>query len=93
MTEKIDETLQEFRKRYWSEIDGCMRVWKEIRDNKENSPRDRNEAGKCIARALSALAPDKVTEKVPTKREIEKEKAELDPKHKHDLEEILQRGI
>ena len=88
-----DETLAEWRKRYMDELDGCMRVWKEIRDDTENSARDRNEAAKNIARSLSALAPDKVTEKAPTRAELEAQRADLDPKHKRELDDILSRGI
>lgn len=88
-----DESLTEFRRRYFGEMDECMRVWKEIRDDCECSAKDRNEAAKCIARALSALAPDKVTEKGPSKAELERDKAELDPKHKAELDDILSRGL
>lgn len=89
----LDETLAEWRKRYMGELDGCMKVWMEIRDDSTKGARDRNEAAKNIARALSALAPDRVTEKAPTKAEMEAARADLDPKHKRELEEILSRGI
>ena len=88
-----DESLAEWRKRNMSEIDECLRTWIEIRDDREASARDRNEAAKNIARALSALAPDRVTEKAPTRAEIEAQRADLDPKHKRELDDILARGI
>lgn len=55
--------LLSFRKKYIQELEKNVEVWKEIRDNPDESGRDRIEAAKNIAKVLGAFsvasAPDK----------------------------------
>lgn len=54
------ETLAEWRKANFKEIQKCLEVARAIRDDGEASNKDRIEAIKSIARMLAALAPERI---------------------------------
>jgi len=51
--------LAEWRKSHFKELEVCMTVAKEIRDDVESGAKNRIEAVKIIARLLDALKPEK----------------------------------
>jgi hypothetical protein len=51
--------LAEWRREKFEEMEANLRVWKEIRDNPEESAKDRGEAAKNIAKALGGLSADR----------------------------------
>ena len=62
MADKAEKAeLAEWRRANREQRDANLRTWVEIRDDQENSAKDRVEAAKNIARAIGQLA----TEKMP----------------------------
>lgn len=59
--------LAEWRKANREQRDDNLRTWMEIRDDKENSAKDRVEAAKNIARAIGQLATERMPAPPPTK--------------------------
>jgi len=57
---KKADTLAEWRKANFNEIEKCLKVAKGIRDDPEASNKDRIESIKAIARMLAALAPERI---------------------------------
>jgi hypothetical protein len=71
VSSKIDkqaykDAVTEFRKKYYKkEMEDCLKIAKQIRDNTKASSRDRNEAIKTIARMVGGLTPDRMGAKEP----------------------------
>jgi len=83
----LKQTLAEFRtKHFKEEMSRNLEVAKNIRDNPENSAKDRNEAVKSISRMLGALAPEKVS---PASKPKESKKEELTESDKLDIQQII----
>jgi len=83
----LKQTLAEFRaKHFKEEMNRNLEVAREIRDNPENSAKDRNEALKSISRMLGALAPEKVSPISKPKKSKKEELTELD---KLDIQKII----
>ena len=78
---ELQTAITDFRKKYIGELEKCLEVAIEVRDNKDATPRDRNEAVKTISRLLGSLQPERIAP--PTKKASAKE-AEL-PKAKQEL--------
>jgi len=73
------ETLAEWRRRHFKEMDINLKINKEIRDNPEEKAKDRIDASKTIARMLGTLAPEKIEKKeAEKKKESPFTKAEAD---------------
>jgi hypothetical protein len=70
-----NKALGEWREKHFHELDDCLKVSAEIRDNSEASPRERNTAIRNIASMLGAL-----TEK--SAPQAQKKQARIDaPEH------------
>ena len=80
--------LQEWRKSHFQELEVCMNVAKEIRDDVESGAKNRIEAVKIIARLLDALKPEK-GEKKPVIQTSGSNKPALDKKHQEQLDKLL----
>lgn len=65
------EALDEFRRKHIDELEKTIQVFVEIRDNEDEQARNRIEAGKAVARMLSALQPDRQVQ--PKEKKEEKE--------------------
>lgn len=82
-----NKALADFREKHFHELEECLRVSAEIRDDPEASPRERNTAIRNIAAMLGAL-----TEKSSVSQQA-KAKVRIDaPEHdanKDELEAIL----
>jgi hypothetical protein len=62
--------LHEWRESHFVELENTLQVFKSIRDDPEASDKDRLEAGKNIARLLSAMTPSRAgVVKPPAKAE------------------------
>jgi len=57
------ETLAEWRKKHFTEMQTNMEIAKEIRDDSEAKAKDRIDAIKTISRMLGTLAPEKIEKK------------------------------
>jgi len=53
------QAVAEWRMANIEEMDKNLKVWVSIRDNAENSPKDRTEAGKCIQKALAGMSAER----------------------------------
>lgn len=60
------ETLAEWRRKHFKEMDANLKINIEIRDNTNEKAKDRIDASKTIARMLGTLAPEKIEKKEPT---------------------------
>ena len=83
-----NKILGEWRERHFHELDACLRVSAEIRDDPEASPRERNTAVRNLAAMLGAL-----TEK-SSPQQLNKAKVRLDAPpvadaNKQELEAML----
>jgi len=81
------EDLEAFRKKYIQELEKNVEIWKEIRDNKAESGRDRIEAAKNIAKVLGAFAISSVSDKEKEKSPFSKEEKES---IKQDVKTVLE---
>lgn len=61
------QQLAEWRRERFDEMEENLRVWKTIRDDPDQSARDRNEACKNIAKALGGLAQERTAPAPPPK--------------------------
>lgn len=68
------EALEEWRRKYFDQLDQNMTVLISIRDADKTSAKDKNEACKTIARHLGALQPDRQVRK----DEVKKKELDLD---------------
>ena len=86
------KNLQEWRLKHFAELEVCMTVAKEIRDNVESGAKNRIEAVKIISRLLDALKPEK-GEPIPKIQMSGQngEKVAIDKDHAERLNKILAR--
>ncbi len=71
------ETLAEFRKRNFKEMEINLKIAKEVRDDQDAKHKDRIDAIKTISRMLGTLAPEKIEKKeTPQKEAVSFTKAE-----------------
>jgi hypothetical protein len=93
MADKAEKAeLAEWRRANREQRDQNLKTWIEIRDDKENSSKDRVEAAKNIARAIGQLATEKMPVPPPAKPSdaAEKEKGlEVSPESMAALDEFL----
>jgi len=78
---ELQTAITDFRKKYIGELEKCLKVAIEVRDDKKASPRDRNEAVKTISRLLGSLQPERIA---PPQKQTSAKEAEL-PKEKQEL--------
>ena len=57
---ELQQAITDFRKKHVGELEKCLEVAVEVRDDKGASPRDRNEAVKTISRLLGSLQPERI---------------------------------
>ena len=81
------QALIEFREEHIDELENNMTTFIEIRDNTENSARDRNEAAKNINKMMGSLGSEKIDSGKP--RASTKKKEELTPTEKTEVERLL----
>lgn len=84
--------LAEWRKANREQRDANLKTWIEIRDDKDNSAKDRVEAAKNIARAIGQLAVEHMPAPLPPRnpKAAEKEKGfEVSPEKMAKLDSIL----
>ena len=78
---ELQTAITDFRKKYIGELEKCLKVAMEVRDDPSASHRDRNEAVKTISRLLGSLQPERImpvnSNKPAKEAELPKEKAEL----------------
>lgn len=65
------DALDEFRRKHIKELEQTIQVFISIRDNEDEQARNRIEAGKAVARMLSALQPDRQVQPKDDKKKDE----------------------
>ena len=78
---ELQTAITDFRKKYIGELEKCLTVAMEVRDDSTASHRDRNEAVKTISRLLGSLQPERIA---PPQKQTSAKEAEL-PKDKAEL--------
>jgi len=92
LSSQKQKDLTTFRKKYILELEKNVEVWKEIRDDKEQSGRDRIEAAKNIAKVLGAFAIGGSDEKEKDKSVFSKEEKDSIAKDVKSVLESLNSG-
>ena len=87
---ELQTAITDFRKKYIHELERCLEVAVEVRDNIEASPRDRNEAVKTISRLLGSLQPERIMP--PTKQTSAKE-AELPAEMEEEIRQMIETDL
>jgi len=80
-------TLEAFYEEYLPEIKKNIEVWKEIRDNKEESGRDRIEAGKNISKNIFQILATTI------KQTPEKAKSEFSKEEKEEIQKDVKKVL
>lgn len=83
------ETLAEWRRKHFKEMDINLKINKEIRDNPEEKAKDRIDASKTIARMLGTLAPEKIEKKETEKKQESSFTASEEKKIEERIERVL----
>ena len=80
---ELQTAITDFRKKYIGELEKCLKVAMEVRDDPSASHRDRNEAVKTISRLLGSLQPERIA---PAKSDAKSNTPSLSEAEQEEIE-------
>jgi len=87
---ELQQAITDFRKKHVGELEKCLEVAVEVRDDKGASPRDRNEAVKTISRLLGSLQPERI---MPVNSNKPAKEATLPPEMEEELKQMIEADL